>query len=314
MNPCRIVIPERQKVSIESFNLPSLGSNEVLVKTLFSAISPGTEVARIRNITNPHTKYPYFPGYSACCKVIDKGTKVNSFEIGQTVVCQIPHASHWIIEEQNCFLLPKDISNTEGAVIRIGTISLQGVRKAEIQDGMIVAILGLGPIGSFANQIARCFGAAFIAGIDTNKWRCVLAMECGIDKAVTSIEELDLAGEVDVIIEATGNPETIPEVLAIIKKMGRVILLGSHRGVTSQVDFYNSVHKKGLTIIGAHDSSRYGTLREDIETMFKLIIQQRVDLKPLITNVAPYMEAEKVYECLLNKIGNRMITVLDWNE
>ncbi len=314
MNPCRIVVFESPKVSIENFNLPPLRPNEVLVKTLFSAISPGTEVAHIRNITNPLTRFPYFPGYSACCQVIDKGSMVNTIQTGQTMVCQIPHASHWIIEEQNCFLLPENINEIEGAVIRIGTISLQGVRKAEIQPGMIVAIIGLGPIGSLANQLARCVGATFIAGIDTHKWRCELAMECGIDKAATSIEEVNLAGEVDVVIEATGNPETIPKVLTLVKKMGRVILLGSHRGVTSQVDFYNSVHKKGLTIIGAHDSSRYGTLRADIETMFKLIIQQRVDLKTLITNVVPYKEAEKVYECLLNKIGNRMITVLDWNE
>ena len=311
MNLRRIVVTGKGKVSIENFDLPPLGPDEVLVETLYTAISNGTEVARIWNITNPPTKFPYYPGYSACCQVVDKGSNVNTIEIGQTVVCQTPHVSHWITAAGNCFLLPKDIKDIEAAAVRIGTISLQGVRKAGIQLGWNVAIVGLGPIGSLASQFARSAGATFVAGIDRRKWRCELAMECGIDKTATSIEKADFNEDIDVFIEATGNPETIPGVLALVKKMGKVILLGSHRGVTSQIDFYNTVHKKGLTIIGAHDSVR-SALRADVETMFKLMAHQRINLKPLITDVVPYREAEKVYESLLNKTGNKMITVLSW--
>ena len=313
MNPCRIKVIDKCKVLLENFSLPPLKQKEILVKTLYSAISPGTEIARIKNITNPLTKFPYFPGYSACCRVIDKGSNVETVEIGQIVVCQVPHASHWITDEGNCFLLPEEISEVEASAVRLGTISLQGINKAGIQPGCNAVIFGLGPIGSIANQLARHEGAEFIAGIDRNKWRCELAVKCGIDKAATSIEDADLSKEVDIVIEATGNPDTIPGVLTLVKKMGKVILLGSHRGFTSQVDFYNNIHKKGLTVIGAHDSTRLNTLREDIETIFTLIIQKHINLKELITDVIPYKEAEKVYEYLLNKNGERMITVFKWS-
>ena len=312
MNARRIAANEKNKISVENFDLPLPLPDEVLVETLYTAISTGTEVARIQNITNPPTKFPYYPGYSACCRVIEKGREVKTIEVGQIVVCQTPHASHWVTKAEKCFLLPEGVSEVEGAVIRLGTISLRGVRKADIKAGWNVAVVGLGPIGFLAALLARYAGAAHIAGIDRQQWKCDLAKECGINKVATSFEAANLDGNIDVILEATGNPETIPAVLRLAKKSGRVVLLGSHRGVTSQVDFYNTVHKKGLTIIGVHDSTRSNSLHTDVDAIFKLILQRGLNLKPLIKDAIHYEESEKTYEHLINKTGNNLIAVLSW--
>jgi L-iditol 2-dehydrogenase len=58
----------------------------------------------------------------------------------------------------------------------------------------------------------------------------------------------------DVVIEATGNPAVIPLAFKACRASGRVVLLGSTRGFTENVDFYDDVHRKNLTIIGAHES------------------------------------------------------------
>ena len=59
-----------------------------------------------------------------------------------------------------------------------------------------------------------------------------------------------------VVIVATGYPDAIVSAFALAKQGGRVVLLGSTRGETDHVNFYRDVHKKGLVIIGAHDSTR----------------------------------------------------------
>ena len=53
------------------------------------------------------------------------------------------------------------------------------------------------------------------------------------------------------VIEATGSPEPVNDAFALACSHGRVVLLASTRGVT-ETNFYRDVHRKGLTVLGAH--------------------------------------------------------------
>lgn len=66
MIPQRIVAPARGQIKLDSFDLPSVGPDQVLIETHYSAISPGTELAFLHNKPNTTGQYPFYPGYSAC--------------------------------------------------------------------------------------------------------------------------------------------------------------------------------------------------------------------------------------------------------
>ncbi len=315
-----IVAPAKSVVTVDSFDLPPVGPNQVLVETHYSAISPGTELAFLHNKPNTPGHYPYYPGYSACAQVVEKGEAVESLAIGQRVICQIRHAAHFVVEAEKCLPLPEGVREVDAAVHCLASIALQGVRKAQIQLGWSVAVLGLGPIGNLAGQLSRAAGAAHVVGIDPIAWRRDLALVSGFDAVSDVVEPTTSAMDFEVVIEATGVPEAVPEAFKLAKRLGRVILLASTRGETANVNFYRDVHKKGLTIIGAHNAIRparddylyYTSHSTDDETVLKLMAAGRIQINPLVSEVVPPAEAAQAYERLTARDEQLMLLVFKW--
>ena len=211
---------------------------------------------------------------------------------------------------------------------RLISIALQGVRKAQLQLGHSVAVLGQGIIGNLAGQIARQAGATCVVGIDPVAWRRELALQCGMDAALdpASPSFADSWGELtekrgfDAVFEASGVPDAVNEALALAARLGRVVLLGSTRGVTERVNFYRDVHKKGLTIIGAHESARavgediggYCTHRTDGRTALLLLAARRLTVQPLLSLELAASEGPAAYALLRSKQERLMTIALDW--
>jgi len=315
-----IVAPAKGQIEIESSELPAVGPTQVLVETLYSAISPGTELAWLQNMPNTPGLYPYRPGYSACGRILEKGDAVDTLEVGQRVVCPIRHGTHGIAEASACIAVPASLSDVDAALYSLASIVLQGVRKAQVQLGWDVAVLGLGPIGNLAGQTARAAGATHVLGIDPITWRGELALQCGFD-AVAAPSENDLReSSFQAVIEATGVPEAVPAAFQLAARMGHVILLASTRGETENVNFYRDVHKKGLAVIGAHASIRaqvddhlyYTSHSTDNQTVLKLMASDRIRIDPLISDIVPYQDAAKAYDRLIKREEELMLIVFKW--
>ena len=77
------------KVTLETLQLDenTLPADSILVKTLYSAVSAGTECAWISgNANNPGQKFPFYPGYSAVGRVVKVGEEVKNFAVGDAVI------------------------------------------------------------------------------------------------------------------------------------------------------------------------------------------------------------------------------------
>ncbi len=313
---------EKGKVELRTCNLPEPGNGEVLVKTLYSTVSPGTELAWINHMENTPGKYPYDPGYSCCGQVIKTGEGVNTLLEGDVIVSNQIHCSAFIAKEKNCTKVPEGISPMEASAFRLASISLQGIRKAEIQIGERVAVLGLGPIGNLAAQLAFVAGAGEVWGLDFVPWRRNLAGSCGITWLDENGEKEEHENAFAVVIEATGVPQAVNTALRMVKPLGRVILLGSTRGCTDGVNFYRDVHRKGITVTGAHEmhrsrseEDRFGHFRshkEDEETVIRLMAQGRIHLAPLISETARPQDAQDVYDRLSARREPLMLVSFDW--
>lgn len=310
------------KVRIESYEIPHIGEEDVLIKTLYSTISPGTELAWINHMENTPGKYPYEPGYSCCGRIIQTGSKVKKVEVGDIVVCNYIHCSEFVIPEKKCTRVPESIDPKEASAFRLASISLQGVRKADIQIGDRVAVLGLGPIGNLAAQMARVAGAGETTGFDFVEWRRRLAEECKILPTAENGDEEKYQSTFDVVIEATGVPQAINTALKMVKPLGKVVLLGSTRGCTDGVNFYRDVHRKGIVVIGAHEMHRsqdeqdaFGHFRshkKDEETVIHLLAQGRVHMEPLVSEVTEPERTQEIYQRLLEKKEQLMLAAFRW--
>ncbi|SFF04756.1 2-desacetyl-2-hydroxyethyl bacteriochlorophyllide A dehydrogenase [Bacillus sp. OV194] len=324
-----LVSEEKGKIALNEFEISDPGHDEIQVKVHASLISPGTERAFVLNMDNTSGEYPMYPGYSSSGVVIKVGQDVTDFKVGDRIACHgIGHRSIGNIRQKRAVKIPDGVSFELAAFTSLGVIALQGVRKARLELGESAMIFGLGIIGQLSLQLARLNGALPVIGVDRVQNRLELAKQCGSDFSLDSSDEhwretLNNVTEgkgPHVVIESTGVPEVISTCFETVRDFGRVVILSSTRG-NSTINFYRDVHKKAITILGAHISGNpvsdsrpgYWTWREDGTAFLNLIKHERLTLEPMITDRVHWKQVENVYRDMLSWNYNMIGTLINWD-
>jgi predicted dehydrogenase/threonine dehydrogenase-like Zn-dependent dehydrogenase len=194
---------------------PTCRPGGVLVQSLFSLISTGTEIMKmteakmsmvgkararpdqVRKVLDSVaqqgavTTYKkvmnrldsYTPlGYSLCGVVTEVGRGAEEFKVGQLVAAAgneyALHAEYNWIPVNMCVAVPRDVSPEHAAFGTVGAIAMQGVRRAEVQLGETACVIGLGLIGQLVVRLLVAAGVR-VVGIDTIEDRCQLAEKAG---------------------------------------------------------------------------------------------------------------------------------------
>src|SRR5438876_6928178 len=127
MNTRQAVISEPYKVQVREVNLPDPGEKQVLVRTVASAVSAGTELAVytgthqwLKDPNLPDWKFPFRPGYSAAGTVVAVGSDVKGWQAGDRVSYPGNHASHELLtighERGRLWKLPANLDFDKAAV------------------------------------------------------------------------------------------------------------------------------------------------------------------------------------------------------
>src|SRR5918994_4388185 len=211
--------------------VPALQKGRVLVRTVASLISAGTEraavelvskglvqearqrpdlvkavVAKVKNegllntfaAVRDKMAASQALGYSAAGIVTAVAEDVTEFQIGDRVACAgVGYASHaevLSVPKNLCVHLAEDVSFESGAYGTLGAIALQGVRLAEPTLGESVVVIGLGLVGQLTVQLLKANGCR-VLGIDLDAERVKLAMQLGADAAYVSSDEVKRAVE-----------------------------------------------------------------------------------------------------------------------
>ncbi len=330
MNARRIAFTGTRQAEWQNFELPEQpGPHEVLVKTLWSAVSIGTETAIYAGARYP--RYPYLAGYAATATVLAVGSEVQGLVPGQVVACAGKHATHdlWDIRQHPVVVLPEGVAADQAALTRIATISINGVRLPRISLGESIAVLGAGLIGQFAAQLGQLSGGWPVALVDRLPNRLEIAKACGIALLLdVSNRDLVPAGRdatggrgFDVVVEATGAAPVVAQALELAARYGRVVLLGSPRGRV-EIDPYANIHAPGVTVIGAHAATTPGaetvasrwTIRANFELVLDLLANGKLTVGPLISHRLPAADAVGVYEAIVTHPEEYLGVLFDWRD
>ena len=165
---------ELQEIDVD---LENLGPNELGIKTHYSLISPGTELACFRG-TESWAKLPMMPGYAGCGEVIAVGKDVKNFKTGDMVFSYTKHASH-VKTNRMVAKLPAGVDSKLAPFARMAAVSITALRVSNAELGDHVTVLGLGLVGNFAAQLFTLAGCEVI-GIDPSDRRMELAKTCGV--------------------------------------------------------------------------------------------------------------------------------------
>jgi len=318
-----LVKPDNQ-ISIGDFTIRQPGEGEVLVKTVSSLISAGTELGS-QELGRSHD---FTPGYSNAGEVVALGKGVEGYQIGDRVLSLGSHASYVTVSSRPNSLakIPDGVSFDEGAFGVLGSVSMHGVRKAKIELGEFAAITGMGLVGQLALQLASHTGCEALVAIDLSDMRLQVASECATHTmnpntcdVKSEIHQLTNGRGLDVIIEASGYPQALLTAFDLARIGGRIMLLGSiwHRKI--EVDFM-PFHEKELTLVGCHqpkcptaETIYYPwTQQYNRNQILKMIADKRLNVQRLISHKLPYYEAAEAYRLLRDEKDKSLGVVLDW--
>jgi len=327
------VAPQQVETVEEEFVPQALLGNEVLVKLIYSLISPGTELAMLTG-KEEWAQLPVCPGYSSVSTIIEIGSDVTNFKAGDVVFHYGSHSEYQVVRAADVFIkVPEGLDLKWVPFTRMATVAFTSTRVSDIELGDYVSVTGLGLVGNLAAQLARLQGANVI-GVDLSPERLQTAQRCGIELTINGGEEnvgeriaaLTDGKGVSTHIEATGVPQVGVDSLSWIAKLGEIIFLGSPRGVynTDVTDVLNYCHlfSRGcITFKGAHewrypsepDTFVKHSLVRNSTIVFELIKQKRLQLEPLLSHVIKPEQAKEAYEGLRDNKDKYHGVLFDWN-
>jgi 2-desacetyl-2-hydroxyethyl bacteriochlorophyllide A dehydrogenase len=229
---CLVMAGPRQ-VSLEEAEISDspLAPGEVLLRTHFSAISPGTELAYYaggQTLGHRTEPYPFQPGYAAVGEVLATGDEA-PVRAGELILAHTPHQSivRFNSRERVCVRVPEGVAPDLATFARLAQVSAVSVRLMTARPGDQAAVTGLGLVGNLAAQLL-CVAGTRVLGVEPLAERRRLAERCGVPETfdpTTGLGTYDASCAV--VLECSGQDRGVLTALDLAARHGEVFLIGA---------------------------------------------------------------------------------------
>jgi len=320
----------------EDYPVPVPKETDVILRVR-AAGNCGSDLQRIMVKGTYH--FPCIPGHEFSGEIVEIGSKVKSFNVGDAVTaaplipcrccrwCQVGEynlcesydylgsrsdgafAEYVKVPAENLFRIPEGVDFEEAANTDPICVALHGIRRSGgINPGDTVVILGAGPIGMYACQWAKILGASKVIAVDVIPKKLEICHDLGVDATINAIEEdvvsrcrEETDGGADLVMETAGTLATQQQSLLIPRKRGRVVSIGrSYKDVLLPDKVYTQIFRRELIIYGSVNSN---FVENGNEWKISLIFLARglIKVKPLISHRLPLSEAGEMFRKMYEK-------------
>lgn len=193
------------------------------------------------------------------------------------------------VPERNLYEVPEQVPFEVAAIMMCSSsTSLHALRRGRFAEGESVAVVGCGGLGMSAIKIAFALGADEVFALDINKEKLAIASDLGATP-VGFGDHHDLS--VDVALELVGLPETMRAAVDVLGVRGRAVAVGITDRAFPLNSFADLVMREA-EVIGAMDH-----LGSDIEELFGMVVEGRIDLSDVVTGTVS-LDAGEVNDAL----------------
>ena len=246
---------------IRSMVLPVPGSDEVLVRTLCSGISRGTETLVFRGEV-PASQYatmraPFqegnFPGplkYGyLSVGVVELGS---SALLGRTVFCLHPHQTAYVVPASAVVVVPHSVPPERAVLAGTVETAVNALWDAPPLVGDRVSVVGAGMVGCCLAAVLARFPGVSVELIDVDAGRADVAAKLGVDFALPEQARTDR----DLVYHCSATGEGLATAMGLLAKEGSVIELSWYGDREVSVALGGSFHSGRLSI----RASQVGTI------------------------------------------------------
>ena len=302
--------------------LPEVVPGEVLVRTLFTGVSRGTEALVIRGEV-PESEWermrsPFQDGdFSFPVKygylnvgVVERGPDAL---VGRRVFSLFPHQSVFVIPADAVALVPSGVPPRRAVLAGAVETAINVLWDAGPRLGDAIAIVGAGMIGGAIAALAAQIPGVDVTLIDIDPDKRRLAAELGVDFAHPD----SVAADYDIVIEASGTGQGLAVALHAAATDGEVVVASWYGSAPQQINLGGDFHSRRLTLrasqVGEVAQARRGrhTRRQRLELALRLLENDVFD--KLLGDDSGWSELPAVMAALAEGTEGSLCHTIDWS-
>ena len=343
MKAIRFMQPE--VIEYSDIPRPRPKANEVLAEIAYAGFC-ATDIELLTgemiHIKNGLTTYPIIPGHEWSGTVVEVGENVRGLKAGDRITsdvslgcgecdeCRRGHynlcpnrevigsyrnrqgvfAQYVAVPQRHVYKIPDGLSMEEAALAEPAATAAYAVTKAKIPAGAQVLVIGDGPIGQLAAQLANLEGASRVIMAGSWDEKLAIARSCGIAETINYHKE-DVAarareltdGGPEIIIETSGSNSALNSAVQALKPTGRIVAVSWYNGPAVEVAM-NTLIVKDAELIGSLASPN------SFGPVLRYMAEGKLKVKPLITHVRPLEELPDVVRMIRAKKEMRIKILL----
>ncbi|HCT90435.1 MAG TPA: alcohol dehydrogenase [Lachnospiraceae bacterium] len=334
------VMTAPKKIEFRNVAVPVPEPDQVLVKVMKIGIC-GSDI-HVYHGMHPFTSYPITQGHELSAKVVELGSNVTGFTVGQKVTIEpqvycgacypCTHgkynlcenlkvmgfqttgtaSEYFAVDASKVTPLPENLTYNEGAMIEPLAVTVHACKRFAEIKGAKVAILGAGPIGILLAQAAKGLGAESVLITDVSDKRLELAKSVGADYAVNTTK-VDFGeamvgafgpDKADVIYDCAGNDITMGQAIKYARKGSKIVL----------VAVFAKMATVDLAVLNDHELDLDTTMmyrHEDYVEAIHLVNEGLIQLKPLMTKHFAFRDYQAAYEYIDQNRESTMKVLID---
>jgi predicted dehydrogenase len=225
------ILAKNNKIELVEIPAPKRKKGRVLIKVMYSAISPGTESVAVKstsnvikkvisNTVNARKAFDYLKekgiydtyleykkrtssytelGYSISGIVVETGEEIENIKVGDYVAAagagEANHAEYVSVSKNLIVKISDSKFIKEASTVTLGAIAMQGFRRSNLQLGEVAAVIGCGTLGLLCISILRAAGIRVIA-IDISEEKLKIAEKLGCEKTILNADYSDYSSRI----------------------------------------------------------------------------------------------------------------------
>jgi threonine dehydrogenase-like Zn-dependent dehydrogenase len=308
-----VAAPGRGEIRTEP--LAAIAAGDVLVRTLYTGISRGTESLVFHGRVPPseyaRMRAPFqtgeFPapvkyGYANVGQVEEGPPDL----VGRTVFTLFPHQTRYVVPATAVHVLPHATPPARAVLAANLETAINGAWDARPLIGDRVAVVGAGAVGCMTAWLIGRIPGCEVELVDTNAERGAVARALGVRFALPQ----DAARDADVVVHASGAPDGLPLALQLAAFEATIVELSWYGDRDVSVGLGGAFHSRRLTIrssqvghVAAPQRARWDTRRR-LQLALRLLEQPALD--SVITGESDFDDLPSVMERLATSPGNTL--------
>jgi 2-desacetyl-2-hydroxyethyl bacteriochlorophyllide A dehydrogenase len=342
LNSRQLYFVKPHQVEIRDQQLPPLQADQVLVKSLYSGISAGTEMLVYRGqlpndmvldesltaFESHKASFPLQYGY-ACVGSIEKvGKDIDVACMGKIVFSFQPHGSHHVCTMDSVIPLPEDINPKEAVFLANMETAVNLVQDGSPSLGDRVVVLGQGIVGLLVSSVLSEFPLAGLYSVESLDGRRTLSSQAGVHETFSPVCESDITtlkqklklqeahGGADVVFELTGSPAALNLAVDLCTYSGRIIVGSWYGTKRAEINLGEKFHRNRLAIV----SSQVSTIAPELSgrwsktRRFSVAWDMIKKCQPaqLISHCMPFDKAGEAYQLLADSPQDVTQVIFDY--